>query len=304
MLQVISFRRCKHATRSNGDHHSRSHDSRYSQELHLLFCWPADQATSTHWICGWVHGRPRILRRPRLTASIGRVDCCRIWQRSSLRTGSPSFEAASRSRSSIRCSRTGIRLREILQTRQERLRRTSARLWLLKWSRKESRAETSGISFAERRRKSGRGRIFLRQVRPFRCLTQRERLIESESSGRPGRLYHSLQHADGRRCLITRHAVADGTPVDEMAEFYTSARTMMYDPTVSNAFRFSPPINRSTATAHLETRALRRETSWRRISASGTSRSHLVAGTIIRTFMLRITESTRRRGNSMPGWAT
>jgi uncharacterized protein (DUF1501 family) len=30
-----------------------------------------------------------------------------------------------------------------------------------------------------------------------------------------------------------------GTPVDEMSDFYTSARTMMYDPTVNNAFKFS-----------------------------------------------------------------
>jgi uncharacterized protein (DUF1501 family) len=30
-----------------------------------------------------------------------------------------------------------------------------------------------------------------------------------------------------------------GTAVDEMADFYTSARTMMYDPTVNNTFRFS-----------------------------------------------------------------
>ena len=56
-------------------------------------------------------------------------------EHSSISTGSPSFEAANRSRSSIPCFRTGIKLRGILQARPERLRPTSARLWPLKWNR-------------------------------------------------------------------------------------------------------------------------------------------------------------------------
>ena len=61
----------------------------------------------------------------------------------------------------------------------------------------------------------------------------------------------NLNHPDGETVFTTRYSrltTADaalrgtpspiGTPVDEMSEFYTSARTMMYDPTVNNAFRF------------------------------------------------------------------
>jgi Protein of unknown function (DUF1501) len=61
----------------------------------------------------------------------------------------------------------------------------------------------------------------------------------------------NLNHPDGETVFTTRYSrlmAADaalrgtpspiGTPVDEMSEFYTSARTMMYDPTVTNAFKF------------------------------------------------------------------
>src|SRR5262245_7213889 len=62
----------------------------------------------------------------------------------------------------------------------------------------------------------------------------------------------NLNHPDGESAFTTRYSLlmADdallrgtpspiGTPVDEMSEFYTSAKSMMYDPIVNNAFRFS-----------------------------------------------------------------
>ena len=62
----------------------------------------------------------------------------------------------------------------------------------------------------------------------------------------------NLNHPDGEAVFTTRYnmlmagdALLRGTPspigttVDEMSEFYTSAKNMMYDPTVNNAFRFS-----------------------------------------------------------------
>ncbi len=50
------------------------------------------------------------------------------------------FEAASPSRLSTPCSKTGIRLRGILRTRLERLHPTSVRLWRLRKNRKEEPA--------------------------------------------------------------------------------------------------------------------------------------------------------------------
>jgi hypothetical protein len=62
----------------------------------------------------------------------------------------------------------------------------------------------------------------------------------------------NLSNPDGQAVFTSRYSMllaADallrntpspfGTPVDEMSDFYTSARTMMYDPQVNNAFRFS-----------------------------------------------------------------
>ena len=62
----------------------------------------------------------------------------------------------------------------------------------------------------------------------------------------------NLNHPDGQATFTTRYNVLMagdallrgtpspiGTPVDEVSDFYTSARTMMYDPIVTNAFRFS-----------------------------------------------------------------
>lgn len=62
----------------------------------------------------------------------------------------------------------------------------------------------------------------------------------------------NLTNSDGQAVFTSRYNMllaADaslrgtpspyGTPVDEMADFYASARTMMYDPAVNNAFRFS-----------------------------------------------------------------
>jgi hypothetical protein len=62
----------------------------------------------------------------------------------------------------------------------------------------------------------------------------------------------NLNHPDGEAVFVTRYNLLMandallrgtpspiGTPVDEMSDFYTSARTMMYDPVVNNAFRFS-----------------------------------------------------------------
>jgi len=62
----------------------------------------------------------------------------------------------------------------------------------------------------------------------------------------------NLNHPDGETTFTTRYNMLMagdgqlrgapspiGVPVDEMSEFYTSARTMMYDPIVNNAFRFS-----------------------------------------------------------------
>ncbi len=62
----------------------------------------------------------------------------------------------------------------------------------------------------------------------------------------------NLSHRDGETVFTARYntliagdALLRGTPspfgttVDEMSEFYTSAKNMMYNPTVNNAFRFS-----------------------------------------------------------------
>jgi hypothetical protein len=62
----------------------------------------------------------------------------------------------------------------------------------------------------------------------------------------------NLNHPDGQTAFTTRYSrlmAADaslrstpspiGTPIDEMSDFYTSANGMMYDPIVTNAFRFS-----------------------------------------------------------------
>src|SRR5438132_11338849 len=62
----------------------------------------------------------------------------------------------------------------------------------------------------------------------------------------------NLNHPDGEAVFTSRYNVLMagdallrgtpspiGTPVDEVSDFYTSARTMMYDPIVTNAFRFS-----------------------------------------------------------------
>lgn len=62
----------------------------------------------------------------------------------------------------------------------------------------------------------------------------------------------NLTHPDGESVFTARYSTllaADallrgtpspiGTPVDEMSDFYTSAKNMMYNPTVNNAFRFS-----------------------------------------------------------------
>jgi hypothetical protein len=62
----------------------------------------------------------------------------------------------------------------------------------------------------------------------------------------------NLNHPDGEAAFTIRYNMLMandallrgapspiGTSVDEMADFYTSAKAMMYDPTVNNAFRFS-----------------------------------------------------------------
>lgn len=62
----------------------------------------------------------------------------------------------------------------------------------------------------------------------------------------------NLNHPDGEAAFTTRYnmLMADdallrsapspiGTPVDEMSDFYSSAKAMMYDPIVTNAFRFT-----------------------------------------------------------------
>jgi uncharacterized protein (DUF1501 family) len=62
----------------------------------------------------------------------------------------------------------------------------------------------------------------------------------------------NLSNPDGQAVFTSRYnmllatdaalrsgASAYGSTVDEMADFYSSARTMMYDPAVNNAFRFS-----------------------------------------------------------------
>jgi hypothetical protein len=62
----------------------------------------------------------------------------------------------------------------------------------------------------------------------------------------------NLNHPDGQTAFTTRYSrlmAADaslrstpsplGAPIDELSDFYTSANGMMYDPIVTNAFRFS-----------------------------------------------------------------
>jgi Protein of unknown function (DUF1501) len=62
----------------------------------------------------------------------------------------------------------------------------------------------------------------------------------------------NLNHADGQDAFTRRYSLLMagdallrgtpsplGTPIDEMSEFYTSAKAMMYDPAVNNAFSFS-----------------------------------------------------------------
>jgi hypothetical protein len=48
--------------------------------------------------------------------------------------------------------------------------------------------------------------------------------------------YNMMLTADA---LLRNNPSPYGTPVDEMSAFYTSARDMMYDPTINNTFRFS-----------------------------------------------------------------
>ena len=174
------------------------------------FCWPAAQATSTHWICGWVHGRPRTLRQPRSMASIGRVDCCRIWEPSSLQIAFPSFEAASRSLLSMRLLQNW---NQIARNPANATGKIAPNMGSVVALEKEPQRKTGQVlpgflSLNGGGSLAGAG-YFSGKYAPFDVSPSANGLSNLNHPRWRNCLHSSLQHADRWRCAITRHAVAD-----------------------------------------------------------------------------------------------
>ena len=161
-------------------------------------------------------------------------------QYSSVSAGSPSFEAANQPRSFTRFFRTGIKSPAILPAPPERSRRTLARLSPWKWNLGgvPTRSCLDFLSLNGGGSLAGAG-YFSGKYAPFDVTPAAERHRESCKSRRTGVLHEPLQHAAS---LPMPHFVGTPSPfgskLEEMADFYSSGRNIMYDTAVTNAFRF------------------------------------------------------------------